>query len=140
MPKSSMAMVTPMARIACRLAILCLTSSMIRLSVISSSSPAAACASTSIACLISAMKPRLRNCSGDTFTAIAHGRQARAAPAQVVFDGFAQRPAPDFVDQSGFFQDRDEPAGGTKPVRGSFHRISASAPVSLPLARLTFGW
>ena len=38
----------------------------------------------------------------------AHGRQARGAPAQVVFDRLAQRPAPDFMDQSGFFQDRDE--------------------------------
>jgi hypothetical protein len=30
--------------------------------------------------------------------------------------------------------------GATSPVRGSFHRINASAPVSLPVARLTFGW
>ena len=42
MPKSSIAMVTPRARMAFRLAMLCFTSSMTRLSVISSSSPAAA--------------------------------------------------------------------------------------------------
>ena len=40
----------------------------------------------------------------------AHRRQARGAPAQVVCDGLAQRPAPDVIDQSGFFQDRDEAA------------------------------
>src|SRR6185295_10402869 len=40
----------------------------------------------------------------------AHGGQTRGTPAQIVADGFGEGPAPDAVDQSGFFQDWDERA------------------------------
>ena len=40
----------------------------------------------------------------------AQGNQARIAPAQTVFDSLAQCPAPNIIDQTGFFQDRDKTA------------------------------
>jgi len=69
-PKSSMAMLTPIARRARRLTPLCRTFCMITLSVISSSSPEAAAASNDKACFTCSIKPPLRSCSADTLTAM----------------------------------------------------------------------